>query len=281
MKKFQKIVVLAGLIAASLAVTAQSASAWWCGPCWGARAWCGPRCFAPACCAPCWDPCFTCCDVCTTCDVCAPVAAAPVACAEPCCGPVCSSSYVLGWRPGPIRRLLFGRYRWYPIGYSSYGVAYGADCCGGSSEVIEEAPAAAPTNAAPAPAPASEAKPSVVEPAPTNSSVLEQPTYHKVSYAPAETQLAPIPENSALLRIAVPMDAVVYVNDAKTSTEGTSRSFVSFGLQAGNEYDYVVRAEVVRNGLKYVETRVVTLTAGMRESVTLPFDALNKQVVAF
>ena len=89
-----------------------------------------------------------------------------------------------------------------------------------------------------------------------------------------------VPENSAILKIAVPMDAVVFVNDQKTSTAGTYRSFVSFGLTEGNEYDYVVRVEVVRNGLKYVESQTVTLTAGELKSVTFPFDSLNQTPLA-
>ena len=322
MKKIQKSVVLSGLVALTLTLCASSASAWWGGYYGGGLVgaifggpWCGPCCapacgFCGPCCTPCCDPCFTCCDPCVSCAPCVEPCAAPCVepcaapcaapCVEPCaapcaapcalCGPTYATGYVLGWRPGPIRRLLFGRYRWYPVGYgyAGYGWSsfYGASCgCGASGEVItNEAPAEAPANA-PAPAekaaPVDEKAPSVVAPAPADS-VNVQPVFHRVGYM-NNTEARPkeaVPENSAILKIAVPMDAVVFVNDQKTSTAGTYRSFVSFGLTEGNEYDYVVRVEVVRNGLKYVESQTVTLTAGELKSVTFPFDSLNQTPLA-
>ncbi|MDO4574488.1 MAG: TIGR03000 domain-containing protein [Planctomycetia bacterium] len=277
MSRIQKFVVLSAMLVTTLAFGTQSASAHWgwgpfrcgpacCGPFWG-RAW-GACCYGVCdpCCAPCVAPMVT--------------TVATTACCDPCvaCGPVCSSGYVLGWRPGPIRRLLFGRYRWYNTGYwGGWGYPV-ADCCGGYADgtVVEDGA----VNVAPAPAAPVDKKPSVVEPSP-NDDLLKNtrstgPIYHQASYLPAsQEENVPVPENSGLLKIYVPIDAKVFVNDRETSTDGSIRSFVSYGLQKGNEYDYEVRAEVVRNGQKYVETKVVTLTAGANQALAFGFEVLN------
>ncbi|MDO4569652.1 MAG: TIGR03000 domain-containing protein [Planctomycetia bacterium] len=266
----KKCFVVAAVFTLLLAGFSQSASAWW-----GHRypaVWGGPY-YAPAyygwsypvygwgydaCCAPAVaDPCCA-----TVCDP---------------CGPVVSTGAVLGWRPGPVRRLLFGRYRWYSTGYwggyayASYPGYYSA-CCddfGGGTIIEDSAPSSTVT-----PAPAADPKPSIVD-QPTNSVTTYGPVYHRVGYAPAESKETPVPENSGIVTVYVPIDAVVYVNDLKTTTEGSKRSFVSFGLEEGNEYDYVVRAEVTRNGQTHVETRLVTLQAGKNESISFAFSGLT------
>lgn len=262
MKKIQKNLVLPALVVVSLCLLSTQASAWWgcCGPYWGGSVW-GPAWFGPTY-SVAYDPC------------CAPV------CCDPCvtCGPVCDTGYALGWRPGPIRRLLFGRYRWYPTGYwGGYAYSYGDACCGdvaysgeiydGSDIPLTPAPAA-PTK-----------KSSVVEPSPNDdllkSTEASRPIYHRASYASAETKETPVPANSGLLKIYVPIDAKVFVNDHETTTDGSVRSFISYGLSQGNEYDYVVRAEVIRNGQKYVETKLVTLQAGQNQAVAFGFEPLN------
>lgn len=285
MNKAVKIVIMAVLTLSVLGL-GQTASAWWGhaypaywgGPVWGAR----PYYYGAypaygydygysygygydACCAPIAEPC------------CAPAPVAPVAecatCEPVCdtCGPVYGGSYVLGWRPGPIRRLLFGRYRWYSTGYYGGYTYYAPDCCG-AVESYDSVPAtpATPVQSAPA-VPQnqgpSDSAPSVVTPDSTTTSVLNNTPFRNTSFGKSEA----VPENSGIVTIYVPQDAVVYVNDAVTSTTGSARSFVSFGLTAGNEYDYVVRAEVTRDGQKHVETRVVTLKAGDQTAVSFAF----------
>ena len=232
------------------------------------------------CCAPVVEPC--CGPVAAAPVVAAPVVTAPVAAAPvDCCGPAVSygyPAYYLGWRPGPIRRLLFGRYRWYATSYWG-GYYYTPECCDGgfdapieSAPVVEPAPTPAPaTTPAPAPAPA---------PATDTTSILTtNGVYHQTSY----TQPEATHENSGIVSISVPDDAVVYVNDIRTTAKGTNRSFVSFGLVSGNEYDYVIRAEVTRNGQTYVETKVVTLKAGQKDAVAFSFPEITnptEQVVA-
>jgi len=233
-------------------------------------------CCAPVvepCCAPVVEPC---------CAPAAPVAAAPVVTAPvaaapvDCCGPVVSygypASYVLGWRPGPIRRLLFGRYRWYATSYWG-GYYYTPDCCEPAFDgvPVETAPAPAPAPApaaGPAPAPTPAATPD------TTSILTTNNVYHQTSYTQPEATM----ENSGIVTVSVPDDAVVYVNDVRTTAKGTSRSFVSFGLTSGNAYDYVIRAEVTRNGQTYVETKVVTLTAGKKDAVAFAFPQITNPV---
>lgn len=286
MNRALKLIVMA-VVTLSVLGMSQTASAWW-GHAWGGPVW-GPRFAYPAypvaygyygygydpCCAPIVEPC---------CAPAAPVAAACATCEPVCdtCGPAVgyygyATNYVLGWRPGPIRRLLFGRYRWYATGYYG-GYYYTPDCCEPSYDVqgapVKDVPA--PT---PAPAPAEPAAPSVVNPDANSASVLTTSPFHQTSF----TQKEAVPENSGIVTIYVPQDAVVYVNDALTSTTGSSRSFVSFGLTSGNEYDYVIRAEVTREGQKYVETKVVTLKAGDQSAVSFSFTKLanpTDQVVA-
>jgi uncharacterized protein (TIGR03000 family) len=78
--------------------------------------------------------------------------------------------------------------------------------------------------------------------------------------------------DAGTLTIWVPEDAKVYVNGQLTTSTGARRQYVSYGLQAGLNYNYDVRAEVVRDGKVIEETRSVTLTAGGREGLAFSFD---------
>ncbi|MBE6425943.1 MAG: TIGR03000 domain-containing protein [Thermoguttaceae bacterium] len=278
MNKALKFAVMA-FVMLSVWSMSQTASAWWGhvgywgGPFWGPRAFAYPSVYsygyygygwADPCCAPVVEPC--CAPVAAP--VVAPVAAAPVVAEPVCdvCGPVyAGGSYVLGWRPGPIRRLLFGRYRWYATSYFG-GYYYTPDYCCETDAVIQETatPAAVPAE------PAEKAVPSVVTPDENSASILNTP-FHQASF----TQEEAVPANSGILTISVPHDAVVYVNDNLTAATGSTRSFVSYGLEAGNAYDYVIRAEVTLNGQKFVETKVVTLKAGDRSNVAFQFIGTN------
>ena len=268
--------------------TSQSASAWWGvrypafwgGPYWGYSGWGYSGWYGGWDCCGC-DPCgYTSCGCETVvADCCAPaVAATPV---------VSTVGYapVVGVRRGPVRRLLFGRYRWYG-GFWGYGACcpgyYISPCCGEEvlgtpveSAPLEAAPSVPATSPAPVTAPA-ENEHSVVSPDNSMTST-SSPIYHSASYPNLDAERSvetPTSANSGMLTIYVPYDAVVYVNDLKTSTDGSRRSFVSYGLESGNEYDYVVRAEVIRDGRKHVETQLVTLQAGASENVSFAFQSL-------
>jgi uncharacterized protein (TIGR03000 family) len=73
------------------------------------------------------------------------------------------------------------------------------------------------------------------------------------------------------LVVEVPADAKIYVNDRLTSTPGEVREYVSRNLKPGYNYSYEVRAEVVRNGEKLVETKHVDLRAGQSNRLAFSF----------
>ncbi len=64
------------------------------------------------------------------------------------------------------------------------------------------------------------------------------------------------------LRVNVPADAVVYVNDHKTTSTGAERQYVSNGLKSGETYTYTVRVEYQVAGETKIATKSATLTAG-------------------
>jgi uncharacterized protein (TIGR03000 family) len=82
------------------------------------------------------------------------------------------------------------------------------------------------------------------------------------------------------LTVWVPFDAKVTVNGRETSSTGSRRQFISYGLKPGFSYKYVVQAEVVRNGQTQTDTRDVTLTPGQITSVAFGFNATSSQQVA-
>ncbi len=75
-------------------------------------------------------------------------------------------------------------------------------------------------------------------------------------------------DDAIYLNVSVPASAKVYVNNMATTSTGASRQFVSRGLQAGKQYKFDVRAELIDAQGKLVdETKTVTLTAGAREDL--------------
>jgi len=89
----------------------------------------------------------------------------------------------------------------------------------------------------------------------------------------ASTYYYPDSNDTAYLRVSVPADARVFVNDRPTTSTGTERQYVSHNLEAGMRYEYTVRVEVVRDGKPLSDTRKVQLTAGGVENVAFSFDA--------
>lgn len=118
-------------------------------------------------------------------------------CAVSCCDPCCGPSWYATWRPGPIRRLFFGPYRWHPsycgnwscctsccgVAYSTpgcCGVTYTAGCCGDPAGTVVPGSSLTPTAPAPGagiptPAPAKAPEASPVMPAPQAPTGLTPP----------------------------------------------------------------------------------------------------------
>ena len=78
----------------------------------------------------------------------------------------------------------------------------------------------------------------------------------------SSTVIASAEQVSGSLAVHVPVGAVVYVNDHKTTSTGTMRAYVSHGLKSGQSYNYNVRVEYEQNGKTVTETKVATLTGG-------------------
>ena len=78
--------------------------------------------------------------------------------------------------------------------------------------------------------------------------------------------------DTAILNLRLPLDAVVYVNGKRTTTEGSFRSYVSRNLTPGKRYTYEVRAEIEEDGQRLARTKVVQLSAGTNKTLDIDFN---------
>ena len=260
-RKWLFLTVLLGGMSVFFAPQAE-AGPWW-GGVWGPAAWCGPVC----------TPCCT------------------IGVCDPCC-----DGWFLGPRPGPVRRLLFGPYRWYRTpGWCSV-CCYDPCCCWDEGTVVsvESKPVRSEVQKptlAPAP---TESRPSVDQPGPPRwpSPASPQQADPPVPTPPTPSPNAPAvppagtPNEPALPRAAtwaaahhgdgiisilVPEDAVVTINGYETKSTGRVRKYVSRELKPGLVYPFTIRVDVTRDGRRLSETRQVTLARGALEAVVFDF----------
>ncbi len=72
------------------------------------------------------------------------------------------------------------------------------------------------------------------------------------------------------IKVTLPADAKVFVNDAPTTSTGAERSYVSRGLRTGMTYSYNIRVEYLgEDGKTKEDSKLVKLSAG--ETVSLTF----------
>jgi uncharacterized protein (TIGR03000 family) len=83
------------------------------------------------------------------------------------------------------------------------------------------------------------------------------------------------PDNRATLVVNLPADAKLTLNGQLTMSTSNRRWFVTPPLQAGREYQYVLRAEVVRTGVPSVVERTVVVRANEESRVSLDFDSAD------
>ena len=281
-----KSLLVGAVVAITLVTAASQAKAWWGWGCYRPVSWnCAPYTTVS------YDPCY-----------------------------YSTGGWYLGWRPGPIRRLLFGPYRWYYAGWGGYTAGYWASssydaCCptvAGQGTVqiqtgVQPTPAKKPaldtTPAEPEPPldttpvepkPKSLAPPAVMPPATTPPAVTPPAvTPPAVTPPPVEPPLTtpspfdlpgtsdvPTRANSALLTVWVPYDAKVFVNGLATRSTGSRRQYVSFGLKPGFSYKYTIRAQVIRGGQLIEDVRTVALTAGQRTAVAFGFNPMPNRGLA-
>ncbi len=186
---------------------------------------------------------------------------------DPCCfgGP----EWYLGVRPGPVRRFLFGPYRWYYGGWCS---TCGWDACG-CGAVSSASPSDTPTEAPPIAMPGPETTFS-----PTQESDVPEPPEAPPAGTPnrptnSAASVEPASSDVGQLTVHVPEDADVFINGLKTTSRGTHRAYLSTGLKPGGAYDYEVRVQVRRNGTLLEEVHQVRLTAGSQAAIAVDFKA--------
>jgi uncharacterized protein (TIGR03000 family) len=95
---------------------------------------------------------------------------------------------------------------------------------------------------------------------------------------PAAPSQAPAPkttqaENRATILVQLPEDARLTLDGQVMKTGSALRRFVTPPLERGWKYQYVVRAEVVRDGQKLVNAQKITVRAGEETKLTLDFSA--------
>jgi len=290
--------LLSGVIAVAMfGVVVPQANAFWGYP----GACCYTPCYTSWCCsyATCYSPCYTPCYT-TSCD--------------PCCCDPCGGGWYVGLRRGPIRRCLVGPYRCYYGGCYGWSTCWsGTGCYDVCSEDVSVCDAASPAPAVQTPTPARQltAEQPLSEPAPTlpaeptpvlptePAPVLPSepapalPGFDSIPGAlpggagdlpsiPALPDSSAVPKsaNSGLLTVWVPYDAKVTINGLLTRSTGSRRRFVSHGLKRDYVYNYVVRAELVRDGRVVAESRTIKLTAGGREAVAFGFNTGASEALA-
>ena len=79
-----------------------------------------------------------------------------------------------------------------------------------------------------------------------------------------------------MLRVRVPADAVVTVNDHETESGGQDRKFMSRGLKDGFVYTYVVKATYDIDGESQTTTKTIKLRPGDIESLDFTADASDE-----
>ena len=99
-----------------------------------------------------------------------------------------------------------------------------------------------------------------------SSPIAGTPSYSYTAFYPQEQT---VDTNAVTLRMHVPTDARVWIEDEATSTSGADRSFVSPPLTPGREYVYHIRAQWDENGKTVERKREVTVHAGDRIDLNL------------
>ncbi len=146
----------------------------------------------------------------------------------------------------------------YDSGVYDGGVQHSLDATSPSGVYIE------PSNGIPAPSKPSDGADSTNQPTPPG---LPGPE------ADDSTQITRPVGHRAVLKLVVPRDAVVFINDKRTTTEGETRSYVSRNLKADSEYHYNVKAVVTRDGKEVVRTQLVAIATGESKTVAMDFDS--------
>jgi uncharacterized protein (TIGR03000 family) len=94
--------------------------------------------------------------------------------------------------------------------------------------------------------------------------------------APKKESKETMAPSKAKLIVELPRDAKLYIDDHVMKTTSGKRTFNTPSLEQGQQYYYIVRAEVVLDGKTYSETKRVLVRAG--EEVRASFPELESQL---
>jgi uncharacterized protein (TIGR03000 family) len=89
------------------------------------------------------------------------------------------------------------------------------------------------------------------------------------------TTVAQADVNAAMLVVTLPEDAQLTIGDEETTSTSTQRVFVSPTLEAGKQYEYTLKAKVLRDGKIQTATRKVTVRPGEVSNVELKLSAAS------
>jgi uncharacterized protein (TIGR03000 family) len=78
-------------------------------------------------------------------------------------------------------------------------------------------------------------------------------------------------DGPATIVVSLPADAKLMVDETVTRSITANRIFASPILEAGKEFHYTLKAEIVRDGKTYTAIRRVPVRAGEETRVTLEF----------
>jgi uncharacterized protein (TIGR03000 family) len=92
-------------------------------------------------------------------------------------------------------------------------------------------------------------------------------------YAASGAALAPAPGTEAILIVTLPEDATLSIDDEETTSTSAKRVFVTPALKQGKEYEYTLKAKVVRDGQTQIATAKVTFRPGETKRVELTVPA--------
>ncbi len=90
---------------------------------------------------------------------------------------------------------------------------------------------------------------------------------------PRPENVEPAQNNSAtLIRVRVPAEARVYVNDKRTTSTGELREFVARKLVPGKVYTFPVKAVIEKDGREVERQEIISVRGGEEASVAFNFD---------
>lgn len=84
-------------------------------------------------------------------------------------------------------------------------------------------------------------------------------------------------DNKARLRVSLPADAVLWLNDQRMDRTGSERDFITPHLQKGETYAYQVKARWTQDGKSQEETIEVKVRANKTTAVSLGTSSLAKR----